>query len=312
MLGILLCARAVGQFSGVAGIEGPIESITGNADGSVTMRVMRMTVVIPASVIQAGGVSSPSKTLTFEQIIDKTPLPGRDAVDWVGDKVDAGFLSRRQGGRGLEGFVGGTAKGTGQVAANGSVVIEQVIFEPAENVVIGVITGLQPLTVNHMPVDLLTDARVPVSTVNDQGFEIDLAQATVGQGVAVEGYYAGGVFKAFLVSVTGAPAKDPSLQVTAARAQGRPAKGELQIQGAVSGIASGAPAPVVRFEVDGTGLFIGNVATVLDPLVPGTSTFRYLGQGLAPEQVPAVVRMIVLNSAGEPTSSTATTGVDLR
>ena len=276
------------------------------------MQVMRMTVMIPAAVIQAGGVSSPSKPLTFEEIVDPAPLPGRSDDEWAGDKANVRFLSRRPEPRGLAGFVGGTAKGTGQVGPDGIVMINQVIFEPAENVVIGVITGTQPLTVNNMPEVLLTDPRIQVATVNDHGFEIDLAQATVGQGVAVEGYFAAGVFKAFLVSVTGAPAKDPALQVAASRAQGRPDKGELQVNGAVSGVAPGAPAPTVRLEVDGSGLFIANVATVLDPLAPGTATFLYRGSGLDAEQVPAVVRMTVLGSGGQPTAATATVEVSLR
>lgn len=309
---LLLCGPVMSQVTSVAGIEGPIESIKGNPDGSVTMQVMRMTVMIPAAVIQAGGVSSPSKPLTFEEIVDPAPLPGRGHDDWVGDKANVRFLSRRAEGPGQPGFVGGTAKGTGQVSANGVVMIEQVIFEPAENVVIGVITGTQPLTVNNMPVELLTDSRIPVATLNDHGFEIDLAQATVGQGVAVEGYFAGGVMKAFQVSVTGAPAKDPGLQVAASRAQGRPDKGELQVNGAVSGVAPGAPAPAIRLEVDGSGLFIANVPTVLDPLAPGTATFLYRGSGLRPEQVPAVVRMTVLGSGGQPTAATATAEVSLR
>lgn len=185
-------------------------------------------------------------------------------------------------------------------------------FEPAENVTLGIITGTQPLTVNHMPVVLIDDPRIPASTVNDLGFEIDLAQATVGQGVALLGYYASGAFRAFNVEVTGAPAKNPVLQVTALRAQGRPAKGELDIQGSLSGIASGAAAPTVRFSTEPGGVIIGTVVSVLDPLVPGTASFRYRGRGLPAARVPAVVRMTVLDGAGQPTAATATTEVSLR
>jgi hypothetical protein len=96
----LLCGPVLSQVTSVAGIEGPIESITGNADGSVTMKVMKMTVMISAEVIQAGGVSSPSKPLTFEEIVDTAPLPGRGHDHWVGEKANARFLSRRPEGGG--------------------------------------------------------------------------------------------------------------------------------------------------------------------------------------------------------------------
>jgi hypothetical protein len=100
--------------------------------------------------------------------------------------------------------------------------------------------------------------------------------------------------------------------VTSLRAQGRPAKGELQIQGSLSGIAAGAVAPTVRFSNESTGSTIGTVVVVLDPLVPGTASFRYRGRGLPAAQVPAVVRMTVLDATGQPTAATATTEVSLR
>jgi len=281
-----LSTSLLAQVATPGGIEGPISAIVDNGDGSVTLTVMGMTVIIPPTAT----VASPSKPLTFAEIIDTTPLAGRTAPGWIG----------------------ATAKGTGTTTAAGVVVIEDVIFEPAENVVIGIITGTQPLTVNHMPVRLSTDPRIPASTVNDLGFEIDLAQATVGQSVAVEGHYSGGEFHAFAVEVTGAPALNPALQVTSLRAQGRPAKGELQIQGSLSGIAAGAVAPTVRFSNASTGTTIGTVVVVLDPLVPGTASFRYRGRGLAAAQVPATVRMTVLDANGQPTAATATTEVDLR
>ena len=281
-----LSTSLLAQVAAPSGIEGPISAIVDNGDGSVTLTVMGMTVIIPPTAT----VASPSKPLTFAEIIDTTPLAGRTAPGWV----DA------------------TAKGTGTTTPEGVVIIEDVIFEPAENVVIGLITGTQPLTVNHMPVEMSTDPRIPASTVNDLGFEIDLAQATVGQTVAIGGHYSGGVFHAFEIEVTGAPAKNPALQVTSLRAQGRPAKGELQIQGSLSGIAAGAVAPTVRFSNESTGSTIGTVVVVLDPLVPGTASFRYRGRGLAAAQVPAVVRMTVLDATGQPTAATATTEVSLR
>ncbi len=281
-----LSTSLLAQVQSAAGIEGVISAIADNGDGSVTLTVMGMTVIVPPTAT----VASPSKPLTFAEIIDTTPLAGRTAPGWVG----------------------ATAKGTGTASAQGIVTIEDVIFEPAENVVIGVITGTQPLTVNHMPVQMSTDPRIPASTVNDLGFEIDLAQVTVGQTAAIGGHYSGGVFHAFEIEVTGAPAKNPALQVTSLRAQGRPAKGELQIQGSLSGIAAGAVAPTVRFSNAVNGSVIGTVVSVLDPLVPGTASFRYRGRGLAAAQVPATVRMTVLDANGQPTAATGTTDVDLR
>jgi|GEM_PF-6987509 len=130
-----LSTSLLAQVATPGGIEGPISAIVDNGDGSVTLTVMGMTVIIPPTAT----VASPSKPLTFAEIIDTTPLAGRTAPGWIG----------------------ATAKGTGTTTAAGVVVIEDVIFEPAENVVIGIITGTQPLTVNHMPVRLSTDPRIP-------------------------------------------------------------------------------------------------------------------------------------------------------
>lgn len=268
------------------GTEGPISAIVDNGDGTATLTVMGMTALLPGTAT----IASPSKTLTLAEVLDTTPLPGRTEAGWIG----------------------GTAKGTGSVSADGVITYTELVLEPAENVVLGLITGTQPLTVNHMPVSLLTDSRIPASTVNELGFEIDLAQATVGQAVAIEGYYASGTFHAFRVEVTGAPALNQALQVTALRAQGRPAKGELDIQGNLSGLPTGAVAPTVRFSNASTGVTIGQVVVVLDPLAPGTASFRYRGRGLPAAQVPAVVRMTVLDAAGQPTAATATTEVSLR
>jgi len=290
---ILSGAAALGLSTSVlaqvpipGGTEGAISAIVDNGNGTATLTVMGMTAILPGTAT----ISSPSKTLTLAEVLDTTPLPGRTEAGWIG----------------------GTAKGTGTVSADGVITYTELVLEPAENVVLGVITGKQPLTVNHMPVELLNDPRIPASTVNELGFEIDLAVATVGQAVTIEGYYAGGVFRAFLVEVTGAPALNPALQVTSLRAQGRPAKGELEIQGSLSGIATGAVAPTVRFSNESTGVTIGQVVVVIDPLAPTTASFRYRGRGLPAAQVPAVVRMTVLDTAGQPTAATATTEVSLR
>ena len=283
---LCLSTSLLAQGAALGGTEGVIRSIVDNGDGSVTLEVMGMTAIIPSTAT----VLSPSKALTRAEVLDPTPLPGRTEPGWIG----------------------GTAKGTGTVSANGVITYSELNLEPAENVAIGVITGTQPLTVNHMPVQLSTDPRIPASTVNELGFEIDLAQVTVGQPVAIGGHYSGGVFHAFSVEVTGAPALNPALQVTALRAQGRPAKGELDIQGSLSGIAPRAAAPTIRFSTASTGVTIGTVVAVLDPLAPGTASFRYRGRGLPAARVPAVVRMTVLDSAGQPTAATATTEVSLR
>ena len=281
-----LSASLLAQEAIPGGTEGPISAIVDNGDGTATLTVMGMTAILPGTAT----ISSPSKTLTLAEVLDTTPLPGRTEAGWIG----------------------GTAKGTGTVSADGVITYTELVLEPAENVVLGVITGTQPLTVNHMPVTVLTDSRIPASTVNELGFEIDLAQTTVGQAVAIEGYYASGTFHAFRVEVTGAPALNQALQVTSLRAQGRPAKGELEILGSLSGIATGAAAPTVRFSNDSTGVIIGQVVVVLDPLAPGTASFRYRGRGLPATQVPAIVRMTVLDAAGQPTAATATTEVSLR
>ena len=65
-------------------LEGPIQEIIDNGDGTGSITVMNVNVQIPAGIL----ITSPTVTLTMSQLADPSPLPGRAP---------------------LEGFIGGTA-----------------------------------------------------------------------------------------------------------------------------------------------------------------------------------------------------------
>ena len=154
--------------------EGPISSITLQPDGSVVMTVIGVTVNVPVGT----PVSSPSRSLTLRQLALRTRLPGRTQP----------------------GFIGGTALVNGVVeVATGAFTATDMVVEPAENVLIGVVTQTTPLRILNSEIAPINDARIPFSMVNQFGFEITAPSIPLGTPAAAEGYYASEKFQAFLL-----------------------------------------------------------------------------------------------------------------
>ncbi len=189
---MLLAAPAFGQAAPVVvELEGRFEAYD---HPSRTMTVMGMQV----EVLNTTTMSSP--TMTRQEA-------GLNNNQWFkGEK----FAGRRQ-----NGFLGGTAIVIGVWdAINQKVVAQDVFTEPAENVVLGVVTGFSCSNTNcDGPNDFIRgntapgstpgalipgpamisikDPRIPAQTVkDDSGFELDLTGANLaGLPFGAEGYY---------------------------------------------------------------------------------------------------------------------------
>jgi hypothetical protein len=140
-------------------VEGPIREITYNPDGTATMLVQDVTVHVPASL----PIDSPTTVLTVRQLCIRNRLPGRTEP----------------------GFLGGTALINGVVdLSTRKFTATDVTVEPAENVVIGVITSVSPLRIQGTEVALSTDPRIITRIVNTYGFPSRLDGISVGQPAA--------------------------------------------------------------------------------------------------------------------------------
>ncbi|RFC41813.1 MAG: hypothetical protein DVB23_003307 [Verrucomicrobia bacterium] len=258
--------------------EGTITNIVSNPGGSVTLTVMDITVTVPVGT----PVSTPtSKDIGLAGLVNPTAFPGR---------TQAGFL-------------GGTAIVLGNAAVDGVITADSVFAEPAENVVLGIVTPAEvgdptgSLRVNGMLVQFLNDPRIDFDVPrNDLGFEVALAAVVPGTAVAIEGYYSTetNTFYSFLLEAVEVPALNPALQVSILRAQGRTDRGELEVRGGVSGItgAGGVTVQIRQVRPNGTTPLIGTVAAILDPLVPGTATYRFLAQGVTPFPTTVFARVV--------------------
>jgi hypothetical protein len=156
-------------------IEAPVSAFTNNGDGTGSLVSAGILVQIPAGI----PIHTPSTVLTINQLTDPTPLPGRFSP----------------------GFVGGTTIVEGTIE-NGVPIAEDLFIEPAENVVIGIITAANctnsdcsnpgdSIELLGTPLRRITDPRMLAEVPkNGFGFEVDLSQGgLVGSTVAVEGYF---------------------------------------------------------------------------------------------------------------------------
>ena len=284
-----------------AEIEGTATAITANLDGSVTMTVMGMTVNVPIGTPAA----SPSAALTLTQLVDPAPLPNRTQA----------------------GFTGGTAIIIGTVAANGIVTAEDVFVEPAENVMLGILTANNAgaLSINGVPIVMLNDPRMPANPVQDvNGIAIIPASIPVGTGASAEGYFANGVFNAFLVEAEQGTPVISTPQVTITRALGRERipnirRGdEVEVRGSCT--TTHAPAAttqsIIVYRIDGaTQTLLGTGTATVDPALPGVANFVF--RVTTPPSndpilgtCPTTVR-VVNNSVGANNAS-ATSAVEVR
>jgi hypothetical protein len=265
LLALTGAAQALAQVP--AALEGTISAITRNA----TTGVATMTVIgVSVRVTPTTPITTPTATLTTTQLRSTALLPGRT-----------------QGG-----FIGGTAiiNGTWNATANRFDATE-VFVEPAENILLGVVTANSAgqLSINGVRVVPIptTELRMPSLPMrNEIGVAVIPSTVPVGAQAAAEGYYAGGVFNAFIIDVSAGTPVSSTPQVTILRAQGRErtrntTRGdELDIRGgATTAHANGANQTIRIFRVDTingvrTETLIGQTTTVPD-VIPGMATWRF-------------------------------------
>ena len=178
-------------------VEGPVREITYNPDGTGTMLVQNVTVHVPADC----AIDSPTTPLTVRQLCIRNRLPGR---------VEPGFF-------------GSTALINGLVdLQTRRFTATDVTVEPAENVVIGVITSVSPLQIQNTEIALSTDPRITTQVVNEFGFAARLDGITVGQPASGEGYFTGGKLYGYVISLPPeAPLVNDVSQVNIQRADSR-------------------------------------------------------------------------------------------
>lgn len=289
---LALAPFASAQVVAQSVVEGTLTAITPGTT-SVELKVMDIRVIVPSTAV----ISTPTrKDLTLAELSSLTRFPGRDR----------------------DGFLGGTAIVTGPSNAAGVITANTVFVEPAENVVVGLATPravsdpVGTVRVNGMLVKFLQDPRIKFGApLNDLGFEIDLAAIVPGTAVSIEGYYSelDNAFYAFLLDAIGVPALSPALQASVLLAQGRAGRGELSVNGAVSGVTGAGAVTVQIFRVlpnNTVGTRIGTVTATADVL-PGTFTYRFSARGVTPLPERVVARVV----RGAVTATSAIFSVDI-
>lgn len=224
-------------------LEGPISEATVNPDGSGTITVMGIMVDVPTTT----PINTPTREISMAQLQDPALLAGRTEA----------------------GFIGGTAIIIGDTPDGGITNNALDVFvEPAENVILGVITdancpipgpGANPdqarfRLCNNNSMEALganlfrltngnTDRRMPADhPFNELGFRINLgltheAGLLVGAAVALEGYFASDRLNwfAFEYGGIGVLRRPDRPEITILRAQCRERDDgiELDVMGAV-------------------------------------------------------------------------------
>ncbi len=307
LLALTGVSQAIAQVP--AALEGKITAITRDAiSGAASMTVIGVPIYVSATT----PIKTPTATLSTTQLVSATALPGIPATN---DSA----------------FVNGTAivNGTWNAAAN-RLDATDVFVEPAENILLGLVTAnnageLQINGVRVVPIPT-TELRMPSLPMrNEAGIPVIPSSVPVGAQAAAEGYYAGGVFNAFIIDVSAGTAAVKTSQVSILRAQGRErtpnaTRGdELDIRGGSSTFNSlGNPVlanqTIDIFRIDlingvTTATRIGSTTTVADPLNPGMATWRFIGTttpsnnailGTCPKLIRAVNRAVTTASAEAP------------
>lgn len=239
-------------------VEGGVTAIEAVRDGAGQLTGVDVTMFgRKFRVPPTANIHTPSATLSIEQLADPTSLPGR---------VEEGFVS----GTGiLIGEVGMAADGTAEPA------IHDVAIEPAETVLIGLITanGASGLTLLDVPLREITDARMPSEGyMNDFGFQILPGSLTAGTFAAAEGYFApDGNFWHYIVTASGGTLSAPDTPQSSILRARCDQGGRLEVQG-----ASYLPAnAVVEFYNPNSGFYFGSIVTTVDPATPDFGSYRF-------------------------------------
>lgn len=241
-------------------LEGPIQEIINNGDGTGTVTVMNIVVQIPAGIL----ITSPTVSLTMSQLADPTPLPGRAPI---------------------AGFLGGTAIISGD-STNGWNVANDVFVEPSENVLMGEVTHSctsaacdsagDQLFISGTEMVRIDDARMVANpAINGTGLEIDLSTVAQGGGASAEGYFgADNLFHYFIIEAEGGLVNPAIDEVSIARARCRDGK-DMRVLGGVS--QSSGTVTVINY---GTTPIIPDALTGL-----GTYSYRLNNINTCPESV---------------------------
>lgn len=296
----LMARSAIGQVIDVGPfvtiVEGPVKGLSRNPDGTLQMTVMGVPVIIKNTT----RVHSPSSLLSFAQLMNITKMPGR--------------LQR--------GFMNGTALVRGSQDALGVMTAVDVSLQPAENVVVGMVTknsGGQ-LLVNQMPVKFLNDARMPGrGAMNAFAIPVDLNSVMAGTTCSLEGYFddSGTFQSANLYLDTNAPPLSTAPQVAfivvrATERQPNIQKGDdYDIRGGVTFFhAGGATTQSISvYRVDnGLRTFLGSTTATRNPLFPNYGLWQLKGSTPASADpvlgnAPTVIRA-VMTSPGANSAST--------
>ncbi len=262
-------AQAI-SLPNVAMLEGSISAVsTVNAAGNVTLTVMGVRVLVRPGV----PVTTPTATLTLAQLASTTVFPGRTQA----------------------GFVGGTAivEGTWD-NTNARIDATAVFVEPAENVLIGVVTANNPTTglaINGVAISPLpaTELRMPsLPTRTPEGIEVFPASIPVGTFIAAEGYFSAGKFYSFSLEPDAGTPVTQVPQVTITRAQVKEQtpnnqRGDsVDVRGAVTTThTTGTVNQTVRvYRVDTingvrTETSLGTATAFVDPLTPGVAAYSF-------------------------------------
>jgi hypothetical protein len=192
-------------------------------------------------------------------------------------------LRTRLPGRTEPGFIGGTALINGVVeVATGSFTATGMVVEPAENVLIGVVTQASPLLVMNSEIAPIADARIPFSMVNQFGFDITAPTIPLGTTAAANGYYAGDKFQTFLLELSGDFALvNPNSQINIMRAQSRERSpnaqrgDEVNMRGFYHARNGGVPT-IQIFRVDGrTTTLLGTAVPIPDAELPNFGVWNF-------------------------------------
>jgi len=229
-------------------VEGPISAIADDGAGGIWITVVDVSILVPQGVFTSGSATSPTAVLSQAQLLDTAPMPGRSEP----------------------GFIGGTAIINGSSTVGGDFVADDLFVEPAENVVLGIITANDncALSLQGVPLVMVADGRMPAGdAVNAAGFQVDYCQTPVGGAAAIEGYYSGGALYVFAFESDDAPVLSGDGVVTISRAQC--SGNRLEVRGSTT-----AGSGQVTVSDADEGSVFGTTGIVRDA-VTGTGTYRF-------------------------------------
>ena len=294
---LLTVALLPGLASAIpAAVEGRILSVTAaDASGGATINVMGMNIYIPGAVFAGGLVTTPSATLVSPSQLSDTNLAGR---------VETGFI-------------GGTAIINGDSTALGGFIASDVFAEPAENVVIGLVSrpdggAACEILLEGVPVVFSDDLHMPFTTaINGSGFDIVPCTVRDGGMAAVEGYFGelDGSLHIFLLESDDADIV-PNNSGTTTIARASCDRGKVEVRGS-STLVSGS---AVVYDND-SGVQLGATTLIYDA-VTDTSAYRYR-DAIDGDTCPANVRSEswddnATNGSGGGASSFTTAPVDIK